>query len=39
MKKEISIKNILFAGLATSVEYFDFALFAYVTIYISNFLP
>ncbi|ASG67678.1 MFS transporter [Francisella halioticida] len=35
MKKEISIKNILFAGLATSVEYFDFALFAYVTIYIS----
>ncbi|QIW10412.1 MFS transporter [Francisella sp. LA112445] len=40
MKKEISIKNILFAGLATSVEYFDFALFAYVTIYISaTFFP
>ena len=35
MQKNISPQNIIFAGLATSVEYFDFALFAYVTIFIS----
>lgn len=35
MQKNISLKNIIFAGLATSVEYFDFALFAYVTVFIS----
>lgn len=35
MQKNISKKNVIFAGLATSVEYFDFALFAYVTVYIS----
>lgn len=35
MQKNISPKNVIFAGLATSVEYFDFALFAYVTVYIS----
>ena len=35
MQKNISPKNIIFAGLATSVEYFDFALFAYVTVFIS----
>jgi MHS family proline/betaine transporter-like MFS transporter len=40
MHKKISFKNVVFAGLATSVEYFDFALFAYVTIYISaSFFP
>ncbi|APC95144.1 MFS transporter [Francisella tularensis] len=35
MYKDISPKNVIFAGLATSVEYFDFALFAYVTVFIS----
>ncbi|APD50398.1 MFS transporter [Francisella hispaniensis] len=35
MQKDISPKNVIFAGLATSVEYFDFALFAYVTVFIS----
>ncbi|AIT08912.1 major facilitator transporter [Candidatus Francisella endociliophora] len=35
MNKNISPKNVIFAGLATSVEYFDFALFAYVTVFIS----
>ncbi|APC91399.1 MULTISPECIES: MFS transporter [Francisella] len=35
MHKNISPKNVIFAGLATSVEYFDFALFAYVTVFIS----
>lgn len=35
MNKSISPKNVIFAGLATSVEYFDFALFAYVTVFIS----
>lgn len=35
MTKNISPKNVIFAGLATSVEYFDFALFAYVTVFIS----
>ena len=40
MQKNISPKNIIFAGLATSVEYFDFALFAYVTVFISaTFFP
>ncbi|GAB4223432.1 MAG: MFS transporter [Francisella sp.] len=40
MNKIISPKNIIFAGLATSVEYFDFALFAYVTVFISaTFFP
>lgn len=35
MIKNVSPKNVIFAGLATSVEYFDFALFAYVTVFIS----
>ena len=35
MQKNISLKNVACAGLATSVEYFDFALFAYVTVFIS----
>ena len=35
MQKNLSPKNIISAGLATSVEYFDFALFAYVTVFIS----
>lgn len=40
MQKNISPKNVIFAGLATSVEYFDFALFAYVTVFISaTFFP
>ena len=40
MQKNISPKNIIFGGLATSVEYFDFALFAYVTVFISaTFFP
>ena len=37
---KIPIKNIIFAGLAPAVEYFDFSLFAYVTVFISsNFFP
>ncbi|MBK2267508.1 MFS transporter [Francisella philomiragia] len=40
MQKKVSPKNIIFAGFATTVEYFDFALFTYVTIYISaTFFP
>ena len=40
MHKDISPKNVIFAGLATSVEYFDFALFAYVVVFISaTFFP
>ncbi|MFC4892705.1 MFS transporter [Pseudofrancisella aestuarii] len=35
MQKKISFRNIACAGFATSVEYFDFALFAYVTTFIS----
>ncbi|QIV96122.1 MHS family proline/betaine transporter-like MFS transporter [Allofrancisella inopinata] len=40
MQKKISLKNIACAGFATTVEYFDFALFAYVTVFISaTFFP
>ena len=35
MHKNISPKDVIFSGLATSVEYFDFVIFAYVTVFIS----
>jgi len=36
LKKKISLKNVISAGFATSVEYFDFTLFVYVTVFMSS---